>query len=448
MKRIVILSYGMGVESTAILLRWINEPETCPCALEDLIVITAMTGAEYPDTGRDVEAHILPLMRKHGIRYVQLARHGQFQAQGITVLSDTDIPKKLYLDGDYRLTDQLIQMGTVPQYAGERRCSLNFKGWVIETWLEANVREPARHAFGYNCDEPTRVKRCEAAFAKRFQERIAFGYNRDEGKRVKRAAKYNTATRTGFYPLVEWNWSRQASIDYIYSKLGVVWRKSACVLCPFNENRDDCFERQVEYSAEVATAMAIEHTAMAMNPRAALYPDGQSLIQIQTDRGNRAAVEAFENRLAAEPWALYRVRRLYSKPGKAERAVERLDIMPREAALAGLQSMAARFAAPVELQRGHPYLYREKRVEGVYPAREEYYTAALAVVPTKAAHGIPRFDSSWNHRQESLFDMAPVIAPVIASAKPSDNIRPICDRSAASRRAWETIRKRKAERAA
>ena len=33
-----ILSYGMGVESSAILVRWILSPETRPCPLEDLIV--------------------------------------------------------------------------------------------------------------------------------------------------------------------------------------------------------------------------------------------------------------------------------------------------------------------------------------------------------------------------------------------------------------------------
>lgn len=30
-----ILSYGMGVESSAIRVRWLEEPRTRPCALED-----------------------------------------------------------------------------------------------------------------------------------------------------------------------------------------------------------------------------------------------------------------------------------------------------------------------------------------------------------------------------------------------------------------------------
>jgi hypothetical protein len=78
-----ILSYGMGVESSAILLRWVMNPATRPCPLEDLIVITSQVGDEYTDTGRDVEAHILPLMCAHGIPYVWHERR-----------SETDFPTR------------------------------------------------------------------------------------------------------------------------------------------------------------------------------------------------------------------------------------------------------------------------------------------------------------------------------------------------------------------
>ena len=54
----VVLSYGLGVDSTSILLRWLEEPETRNFDLADLIVLTAQTGDEYAETGRDVEAHI------------------------------------------------------------------------------------------------------------------------------------------------------------------------------------------------------------------------------------------------------------------------------------------------------------------------------------------------------------------------------------------------------
>ena len=71
-----------------------------------------------------VERHILPLMRANRIRYVQVARAGLLEADGIVVLDDTREPHKVYLDGAYKLSQELRAAGTVPQFAGEHRCSL------------------------------------------------------------------------------------------------------------------------------------------------------------------------------------------------------------------------------------------------------------------------------------------------------------------------------------
>jgi hypothetical protein len=245
----------MGVESTAILLRWSLEPETRPCSLGELVVITAQVGDEYKDTGRDVENHILPLMRHHGIRYVQVARHGHVEADGISVLDDSRQPTRAFLEGDYKLSDELKRNGTVPQYGGVHRCALKFKAWVIEKWLDANLRGQARHAIGYNADEIGRIAKSEYAF----RERIAFGFNADETGRINRSCEYNTVSREAFYPLLEWGWSRKICLDYIHSILGVVWRKSACVFCPFNPLREDGIERHREHPAQVADAMLLEH---------------------------------------------------------------------------------------------------------------------------------------------------------------------------------------------
>jgi hypothetical protein len=68
-----ILSFGLGCES-ALLVRWLFEPESRSCPLSGLVVITAQTGDEYEDTRELVEEHILPLLRQHGVRYVQVAR--------------------------------------------------------------------------------------------------------------------------------------------------------------------------------------------------------------------------------------------------------------------------------------------------------------------------------------------------------------------------------------
>ena len=46
MHDVTLLSYGMGVESSAVLARWCFEPAVRPCPLDELIVITAQTGDE------------------------------------------------------------------------------------------------------------------------------------------------------------------------------------------------------------------------------------------------------------------------------------------------------------------------------------------------------------------------------------------------------------------
>lgn len=203
---------------------------------------TSQTGDEYDDTRRDVELHILPLLAKHGIRYVQVARRGHLERQGITVLSDTSQPERLFIEGDYKLSDELRPAGTVPQFGGEHICSLKFKAWVIEQWLAKHLRGPIRHALGYSAEETRRVTKSEKANVRR----VAFGYNAQETSRIEKAISYDTPARQSFYPLVDWGWTRQDCIDYHRETLGVLWKKSACVQCPFNALKEDGLERHRE----------------------------------------------------------------------------------------------------------------------------------------------------------------------------------------------------------
>ncbi len=415
-----LLSNGMGVESMAIFLRWIHEPETRPCPLEDLICVTAQVGDEYRDTKTLVETYMLPLMRKHRIRYVQVARHGHLEADGITVLGDTREPTTLYLDGDYKLSDELKRNGTVPQYSG----ALKFKAWVIETWMAEHLQGELRHAIGYNADEAGRVEKSEYAFAARVAvgfnadetarvekgseydgprsaNRVAFGYNADETSRIEKNSEYNGFIRLAFYPLMEWGWNRQKCLEYIFEKLGVWWRKSACVYCPFNALRDEAIERHREHPHQVADAMILERLSLALNPRATLYKN-KSLIQITEATSNTAALDAYSRRLGETDWAVYRVRRLYQQQAQAYRAVEKHSLHADDRrALAGLKRVARELGSPIEDVRGIPYVYRERRGED-YPTREEFYTIAPAVVEDKARYGIPWFDGLWN--QERLFE--------------------------------------------
>lgn len=394
-----ILSYGMGVESTAILVRWIWERATRPCALEDLIVITSQVGDEYEDTGRDVMTHILPLLREHNIRYVQVARHGHLESDGITVLDDSRQPQAVFLKGDYKLSDELRSNGTVPQFGGVHRCALKFKAWVIERWLEAHLRGSARHAFGYNAEEDGRIAKSDSATS----ERIAFGFNADEIERIERSIEYNTQSREAFYPLRDWGWNRQACVDYLASVLGVVWKRSACVYCPFNVLGPDGLERHRLHADQVGDAMAMEHVSLALNPRGTLYKK-HSLIEITSASGNDAAVARYVHRLDSGSWSVYRVRRIYSAKGRADRAVENLAVFrDRKSAESNLQLLAADRGIAVERLRGIPYAWQERRSETQFPTREDFLTVAPAAVDDKARYGLAWFEQKWTALQMRLF---------------------------------------------
>ena len=406
-----LMSNGLGVESVAILLRWILEPETRDFDLNDLIVITAMTGQEWPDTISKFERYMLPLFRAHGIRFVQLGRAGHLEKDGIVVLDDSRNPQKVLADGAYTLFQELQSAGTVPQFGGEHRCSLKFKAFVIESWLEANIHERIRHTFGYNHAEIARVTDSEAAIA----ARVTFGFNNDELARVADARSYDSPTRIGHYPLVEWGWDRIRCLSYIFAKLGVDWEKSACPFCPFARINDALIARQKQFPEQTAQAMFLERVALAINPRAQLYKQ-RPLYVVVGSSGNEGAIGAFDKLMREHRWAMYRVRRIYNakpiyegsgrkkrvvghdatKKGTAKRCVERLEEF-EDAVTANRSLAAVAFERQLPAHELHGLQYVTVHVAGAtYPTNEEFLVAAPAVVETKARYGVEHFDANWD----------------------------------------------------
>lgn len=409
-----VLSYGLGVDSTAILLRWIYEPSTRPCDLSHITVITSMTGDEFADTCRDVEQHILPLMRMHSVRYVQVARHGAKEADGITVLSDTRSPDKVYIDGDYKLSDELAASGVLPSFSGPHTCSQKSKAFVIEKWLSECYEKKSEygHAFGYSADEPKRVAKSEEAFRVR---NVAFGFSSDEMNRVKRAREYDTPQRHGFYPLVEWGWDRQKCVTYILETTGIIWRKSACYFCPFSNTKQNLMAlqaRHIEHPAQTADALMLERMSLSLNPRGQLYRS-ETLMAMTMRAGNAEALSLFRRALEANSWLIYRVRRIYGakagtendetpKKGTVQRAVESMwRFATEQQAIGGLLERAEESGWEIETRHGITYAYVQRRGEG-YPAREEYFVAAPERVKDKTRYGIDYFNAQWSPEQYAL----------------------------------------------
>ena len=360
----VILSYGLGVDSTAILLRWINEPSSRDFDLSDLIVITAMTGDEWDITGQHVTDHILPLLREHGIRYIQIARHGLLKEDGVTVLSDTTAPTELFIKGDYKLSDEMIEAGTVPQMGGPRKCSMKAKGVPLDETI-ARVLGPEtsfRHVMGFEANEP--------------------------GRAIKDAKDGNSEVRTGEYPLITWGWDRAKCEEYIRSITGIDWLKSACVFCPFaisnKAGRERVLDLFRQYPDQAAQALFVEYTSLRFNDRQGLNGELRLIDLIRAD-GNQAALDALDAKLQATPHATYHVRRIAfalksdpTKVGSWARSIKRVS----EPELLGT-FLATEVDALTEVVRTRP---------DAGPGIEESFVVAPAVVADKQR---ANFETWW-----------------------------------------------------
>ena len=77
-------------------------------------------------------------------------RAGAAQADGITILDDSRAPRAVHLGGDWKLSDEMLAAGTVPQVADSRKCSAKAKGWVLDQFLAVEMAgRPYRHVMGF-----------------------------------------------------------------------------------------------------------------------------------------------------------------------------------------------------------------------------------------------------------------------------------------------------------
>ncbi|MFA6031258.1 MAG: hypothetical protein WC969_15520 [Elusimicrobiota bacterium] len=314
----VVLSYGMGVDSTAILLRWLEEPRSRDFDLEDLTVVTAMLGDEWPDTKRLVEEHILPRLREHGVRYVQIARAAMSMRAGVAVLDDSTSPRKLHIEGAFRLSDELRRASTLPVMAN-RRCTLKFKGWVLDRWLRDEFGDRSfLQVIGFNADEKSRVERDSKAYT-------TIGETGE--KRVKLPG------RKGDFPLMGWGWGRKAVEDYCEEVVGEPWAKSCCTYCPFQRGKaserkglempEATLVRYRDYPEAAAEALMLEYVTLAFNPLIPLFANEGSLRHLLQRAGITTAEKALQKQLHREPWSIYHLRRYFTAAGGNGRSIRR-----------------------------------------------------------------------------------------------------------------------------
>ncbi|MCX4792012.1 hypothetical protein OG369_39890 [Streptomyces sp. NBC_01221] len=408
------LSFGLGLDSTGVLLSVLDNPADYGVAKDysDFFVMTALTGFEFPDTIAAVQKHVLPRLREKGIRYVQVARAGHRDGDGVEVVSDTTNPGKVFSRGQWTLMDELEANGTVPQYAGGHLCSLKYKAWPQDRLqLDQAGGQKVGKLFGYNADEYKRAAKA----------------NKHQARRDKEAG---TQTFALDYPLIRLGLDREGVKGYVKERLGVAMPKSYCPVCPFSgvcSPQPDHLERLRKFPALAARVLRLEYVSMALNANSSLYKD-DTLFRRVTDDQNADALGEFATRLDEQDWSVYRLQRAYTagrrpecrtahgdrcaKPecrdssikGTVYRSVKTVRTGTRAEAGAFLHNAAVALDRPVEHSTsahgaGIDRVRTRVRPDAkAYGTVEDFYVAAPAGVQDKARDG---FAAVWAQMTDS-----------------------------------------------
>ncbi len=122
-----------------------------------------------------------------------------------------------------------------------------------------------------------------------------------------------------------------------------------------------------------------------------LYAD-RSLDSVLRADGNQAAFGLLDETMARLPWAVYRVRRVYTRKGGAERSVQKVGTGTRDEMAAALERLATYHRGTTEFSGGSRRLYVSRREPNVYPTTEEMYVAAPALADEKQKKN---FEDAW-----------------------------------------------------
>lgn len=189
----VVLAYGVGVDSTALLVEKVARGEA-----PDL-VLTADTGVEKPETYAYLDV-IGPWLRSHGIRH--------------EIVSYT--PKRFkHWPPYYSLLEMALTNATLPSKSlGGSSCSLKYKKAPQDAFLR--TWQPAIDAW---------------ARGQRVVRLIGFDAGKRDTIRYTHAATIDDPLYDCQYPLREWRWDRGACERRIEAEGLPVPPKSSCWFC-------------------------------------------------------------------------------------------------------------------------------------------------------------------------------------------------------------------------
>lgn len=409
-----VTSYGGGLDSVYVAERFVREPALRPFALADWTLVMAQTGDEFRDIAdyheragvlADLAAAATFSNRSESVsgpRFVQVARSGR-AGSAAHVLDDSRSPTRLFVEGAFALSDEMLSAGSVPATTGNRKCSLKSKGtpidWVIGDYL--GLAE-FTHSFGFDSDETSRIARSEAAIAERNFVRQG----------LRRAGMEFTADdpwwldtpearcgEVGDYPMLRWGVSRGAAAEWLALTLGSVSPRSCCRYCPFQKPWADATVLARWRNADprlLARDLLMEHQALGLNPRMELFFRRGSLRSWVERAGAHAALEEFARLLAASTFALWRVRRMFVASGSGRRQARRRTQKIAVGPLPAMQQLFEEsFAAESQIveEHGFRYAFRRSQEAGAATATEEYFVVAPAIADEKMNSRL--FEQQW-----------------------------------------------------
>lgn len=364
----VVANVGMGVDSSAIITRWLLEPQTRGFDLDQLTILIASVGEEYQRTKDAMEQMLFPLIARHRVRTVQVARAGQSTAEGYLVLDDTSTPTRLITEVPVTLGGRMLDAGTVPQVSSTlRSCSDWIKHFPLDSWLADNVgHAPFVHCIGYNADEINRAERDLAL---------------------------NKGHRVPDFPLLRWSWGRAAASEYLRTVFGREFGRSACFFCPFQNSLGGRAGLVESWRAEpeaALRALLIEHNALVMNPKAKLF-GRHAAYTVAREAGLDDILARHHDRLARSDWSVYEVRRIFHArhgdpraKGHAYRSVQPLDTGSHAAMTCLLAALAAEQGAAVESDEHGIARVGLRKAGTSYPTAEHFLAVGPALTQAKA----------------------------------------------------------------
>ncbi|WP_433574837.1 hypothetical protein [Nocardia brasiliensis] len=228
----------------------------------------------------------------------------------------------------------------------------------------------------------------------------AMGLNADESRRIEKDSSVTMGgQRQPIYPLHEAGWSRAHCQGYLFGRFGVWWPKSCCRQCCFVSvpGWPEQLERYITAPAEAFKHLVDEYVTLALNRSSGLFGPGKSL----ADRLRRDGADHVLALAAAEldrcGWAVYRVRRCYSRPATAWRSVETIYRGSRAAASQFLTELGVRLGICPHEDGEHTRVWLTD-ASITFPRLEEFFVAAPDSVRPKQRAG---FDKRWYSHADS-----------------------------------------------